>query len=231
MAKKIITTKAVTEETPSVYVPDLGGGNEGIKTLPVLNTKMDALKAEPFLLWFHPKRWCVIEGEVVPHLQQFPLVPGVCNYTIGRDGKPKITKHKLEKMEADWIMVEYSWGPGGSYIKQVEARIDGTNETTKMYLSVFANAIAGSTAVKVSSKAYGAWLTSLIQKGLLPKPDAYIGEKKLEEVTNIINAMKRDKLQVPEKLTQAQTAWASLAESGEEILEQNLFKLDEGEDE
>jgi hypothetical protein len=232
MAKKISTgsnaSAAVAVQAP--YIPDLGGGNENVKALPVVNTKMDSLKTEPFLLWFHPKRWCVIEGQVVPHLQQFPLVPGVCNYTVGKDGKPKVQKHKLEKMEADWIMIEYSWGPGGSYIKQVDARIDGTNETTKIYLPVWANPIAGSTAVKVGSKAYGQWLSSLIEKGLLPKPDAYIGEKKLEEVTNIINAMKKDKIAIPEKLLQAQQAWEALAKSGEEILETNLFRLDEDEE-
>lgn len=229
MAKKISNT-VVQQTEAQPYVPDLGGGNENVKALPVVNTKMDALKTSPFVLWFHPKRWCVIEGQVVPHLQQFPLIPGVCNYTVGKDGKPKIAKHKLEKMEGDWIMVEYSWGPGGSYIKQVDARIDGTNETTKMYLPVFANPIAGSTSVKVQTKAYGAWLSSLMQRGLLPKPDAYIGEKKLEETTIIINAMKRDKIAIPEKLLEAQKAWETLAKSGEEILETNLFRLDEGDE-
>jgi hypothetical protein len=230
MAKKITTPTTTSPAQPAPYIPDLGSGNDAVKSLPVLNTKMDALKTEPFLLWFHPKRWCVIEGQVVPHLQQFPLIAGVCNYTVGRDGKPKIAKHKLEKMEADWIMVEYHWGPGGSYIKQVDARIEGTNETTKMYLPVWANAISGSTAVKVQTKAYGAWLTSLLDKGLLPKPDAYIGEKKFEETTIIINAMKRDKISIPDKLLEAQKAWETLAKSGEEILEVDLFTLDEGDE-
>jgi hypothetical protein len=232
MAKKIISkeTEKNTSSSADVYVPDLGSGNENVRSLPVVNTKMDAIKTSPFLLWFHPKRWCVIENTVVPHLQQFPLIPGVCNYTVGRDGKPKVQKHKLDKMEADWIMVEYSWGPNGSYIKQLDARIDGTNETTKIYLPVWANPVAGSTSIKVSSKPYSAWLISLMDKGLLPKPDAYIGEKKLEEVTNIINSMKRDKLQVPDKLLQAQEAWAKLAQTGEEILEQNLFQLPDDEE-
>jgi hypothetical protein len=225
MAKKVISNSQTVKgpEVEAPYVPDLGGGNEGVRSLPVVNTKIDALKTSPFVLWFHPSRWCVIEGEVVPQLQQFHLIPGVCNFTIGSDKKPKIQKHKLEKMEADWIMVEYSWGPNGSYIKQLDARIDGTNETTKIYLPVWCNAIAGSTATKVASGAYAAWLKSLLASGKLPYPDPYIGETKLDEVTVIINNMKRDKLAIPEKLIQASEAWKKLVSSGKEILDETLY--------
>jgi hypothetical protein len=225
MAKKVISQEKVTPSpSADLFTPDLGGSNDHVRALPTVNLKNDALKIAPFVLWFHPKRWTVIAGSVVPHLQEFRLIPGVDNYTVGVDGKPKISKLKVQKLEADWIMVEYRWAEGGSYIKKVSARMEGSNETAEIYLPIWCTPISGSSKLKINDKAYAAWLLSLMDQGHLPKPDAYIAEDKLAQLKSIINGYKKNKLEVPSVYLSAKEAWEKLAKSGEEILSSEAFQ-------
>lgn len=128
---------------------------------------MDA--APPFYWTFHPERWTIIAGKLVPGLQKFPLVDGVNNVSVRKDGAIAFATARAKLEEEGRTLIPWSWAPDGeSYIQCVDTRPRGGKEVVEAWISVFESADIGGSETTSDDEAYAEWLTSLIEDGKLP---------------------------------------------------------------
>lgn len=167
MAKQVQANGAPQEAAPvGVSMADLGiTDGVGPSDLPRLGLRA------PALFLFHPERWMVMEGEVVPLLGRLPIIAGVSNVklTDARRGKTSISQAAAEKAKRGWvILLPDVEGPGTSYLH---------SPCPGAYLTRWETANAGSSIVTTDGPGYVRWLRGLIASGKLPKPKPYVIEK------------------------------------------------------
>lgn len=122
----------------------------------------------PFLLTYHPERWTVMHGHVVPLFGTLKLQAGVNRIKVGRDGR-------FSKLEAQAALEEQGWtvippdvdGPGTSYIQQAAPGI---------FVSRWERTFPGSAHVEVDELGYAKWCRSLIDRNVIPRPQTYVLE-------------------------------------------------------
>lgn len=149
-----------TTAEPGVYVPQFGEAQRANN--PRLTPR------PPFLLIYHPERWTVIEGQVVPLFGSLKLQAGVNRIKLGRDGR-------FQKLEAQAALEEQGWtvipfdvdGPGTSYIQQAAPGI---------FVSRWERTFPGSSHIEVDSAGYAKWCRGLIDRGVIPRPQTYVLE-------------------------------------------------------
>jgi hypothetical protein len=125
----------------------------------------------PAFFLFHPERWAILEGEVVPLLGRLPIIAGVGNVRIvdHRTGRLSTTQAETEKIKRGWVKIPLDVdGPGTSYLN---------SPMPGVYLTRWDTAHAGSSHVSFDNKTYVRWLLALIARGVLPGPPPYILEK------------------------------------------------------
>lgn len=202
------------EQYGEAIVPDFGGGDKGISHMPLCEAS--DIRLNQFMLFAHPSRWTIIDGEIVPLLHDFRLVEGVDTYHLGRDKKHKVAELKLKKEENGWIFIPYNVGPNGSYMRKIEARYK--NNVMDMYVTAWEKGQAGSLQTKVDIKAYKKWLVSLVEQGIIPDCDATVAEQNAEAALKTSEEMKRKGHNVDaEALMKQYNIWKAKAEAGEEV--------------
>lgn len=127
----------------------------------------------PALYQYHPKRWQVMEGQVVPLLASMPLVGGVGNVKALKGGKVSIATAVAERAKRGWTVLKNDVeGPGTSYLYRVK-----TASGRWAYLTRWETAHNGSTVITTDRRGFVAWLRKLISLGRLPAPKPYVLEQ------------------------------------------------------
>lgn len=122
----------------------------------------------PKLLLYHPERFTVMGGQVIPLFGTMKLQAGIQRMKQGADGR-------FQKNEAEGSFAEQGWtvipadvdGPGTSYIRQVAPAV---------FLSRWEKAYPGSSHVDTDEAAYVAWCRTLLDRGVIPRPAPYVLE-------------------------------------------------------
>ena len=128
------------------------------KSRPVLLTNRPM-----FVYLYHPKRYTVIDGAVVPQLKELRFVED-------RNVNPEDELTKWRKL--GWVDIPWDVrGDGTDYIRAH----DGPGKTT-VYLSEFEQPHRGSSAVVSDTAGYVAFLVWLEENGKIPEPELHILE-------------------------------------------------------
>lgn len=172
MAKRTTPDLSQNEKDYSLEISKTDDG-KGLPTVEV---------SPPFLLFFHPNRWMVMQGEVVPSLTKCPLTRGVNRVMFGADNKPVIHQLKALMESKGFLLVRPDWAPKGrpSYIKSVQTKTEFGEKTT--YVSVFERTFSGGSKTSLDEKAYVAWLKELMDSGKIPGPSQFRLEQLSEQV-------------------------------------------------
>lgn len=172
-AKEPAPPKPETEEPEGD--PFGGGGGVSMTDLGVTDGvgPPDGPRLEPrpaALLMFHPERWYISEGRVVPLLGRMPVVGGVGNVKVvdKKRGKLSIANAVAQKQKRGWTVIPLDVdGPGTSYLHRAAPGV---------YLTRWETAHAGSSMVSADGAGYVRWLCSLIERGALPRAKPYVLE-------------------------------------------------------
>lgn len=141
-----------------------------------------------FVFAYHPERWIVRDGQVVPALAKLAIIPGVGG--VDARGNPF---HMLAKRQRDgWTVIpEDVDGPGTSYVrKHRSANAQGVEHDT--YLDRWERAFKGSERIGEGGIEYTEWLQSLIDRGIVNPPAIHVLERMLEDYRHVLDAA-RDK--------------------------------------
>ena len=122
----------------------------------------------PFLLTYHPERWTVMHGMVIPLFGSLKLQAGVNRIRMTRDGR-------FMKLEAQASLEEQGWtvipadvdGPNTSYMQQAAPGI---------FVSRWERCFPSSSHVEVDEIGYAKWCRSLIDRNVIPRPATYVLE-------------------------------------------------------
>lgn len=166
MSKRMKTetpSPAATAAAPDdAYVPDFATTVRG-STLPALDPQ------PPFVLTYSSRRWTIIDGRLVPALGRFPLVAGVNNVSVGRDGRIHFAAARARLEERNKRMVPMEWAPNGtSYVRKVQTRPAGRRDSMDTYITVFERVLPGDPNTYSNAAAYADWLAGLVDSGKLP---------------------------------------------------------------
>jgi hypothetical protein len=125
------------------------------------------------LLMFHPERWAVLAGHVVPLLARMPVVAGVGNVRLRnrKTGELSITAARTEREKRGWVVLMPDFEAPGTGISYLHTPCRG------VYLTRWETAHAGSSIVSTDLPGYVRWLRDLIDRGLLPRPKPYVLER------------------------------------------------------
>lgn len=149
----------------SISMADLGvTDGVGPSDLPRLEHRPAAL------LLFHPERWMVMHGSLVPMLGRLPVIGGVGNVKVVNEktGKLSIAGAVTARAKHGWSVIALDVdGPGTSYL---HSPLPG------VYLTRWETANAGSTVVSTDGAGYVDWLRHLISRGKLPRAKPYVVE-------------------------------------------------------
>jgi hypothetical protein len=122
----------------------------------------------PKLLTYHPERWTVMSGEVVPQFGSLKLQAGIQRMKQGADGRFQKGEAEISLAEQGWTVIPADVdGPGTSYIRQVAPGV---------FLSRWEKAYPGSSHVDTDEAAYVSWCRTLLDRGVIPRPEPYVLE-------------------------------------------------------
>lgn len=173
---------------PALTDDDLGlADGVGPVDLPLIEAR------RPSLFQFHPKRWQVMEGQVVPLLAPMPLVGGIGNVKALKGGKVSIATAVAERAKRGWTVLRNDVeGPGTSYLYWVRVAGGG-----RAFLTRWETAHNGSTVVTSDPKGYVEWLRKLIDTGKIPAPKSYVLEQLKARLTQELLELKDKVRTVP----------------------------------
>ena len=122
-------------------------------------------RTSPFLLGYHPHRWCVLEGRVIPLLGQLKIEAGFDGCEMGKKG-PRWRKAAAAWAERGWTIIPTGacLPKGESYLRSVQVR-GGLAHVTR-----WTSCFGGSDALQVDAKGYADWIDKLFKAGELPTP-------------------------------------------------------------
>jgi hypothetical protein len=163
-----LTERPMTAGNDDTYTPEFATRDTG--------AHLPAVELRPmFMLKFHPMRWTVIAGRLVPALGRIALIDGCDRIAKAKDGKIRFADARAKAEENGWTLIPYNKGPGGrSYLRKIRTRPDKTELDT--YLTVFEEAFVGSTLTSTDDEAYARWLRSLVDSGFLPDCPPHLAE-------------------------------------------------------
>ena len=126
-----------------------------------------------FVLQAHPRRWGVMRDRVIPVLGRLMLQPGVNNVSVvEKTGEVKWKAAAAAREERGWTSIPWDVdGPNTSYLYEPRP---GTvlERWTKCY--------PGSERVTCDEVAYVEWCRSLVDRGVIAAPAAYVLESMLD---------------------------------------------------
>jgi len=134
-----------------------------IPQLPQASRQLINLPASPsFFLKWHPARWYMANGRLLPCLGKLVIEPGI-NGVDARGG------HTIAKAEADrrgWTIIPWEVIPDG-YVRAYDVR-GGVAHMTRWERP---KAIGNRAIIKTDEKGYHAFLQHLLDEGIVPPPD------------------------------------------------------------
>ena len=121
----------------------------------------------PFYLMFHPKRWMVMDGEVLPFLARLKRINGVNGI---RHGKMKVAM--ADRIEEGWTIIPLDAVGGQSYC--VSHACEGGRRFTTRWEQVF----PGSSEIRCDREGWKGFLHALQELGIVPAhPPIYVLER------------------------------------------------------
>ncbi len=124
----------------------------------------------PFFYSFHPQRWKVLGGRVVPHLNRLVAEPGVNGVgMVMHKGKriPVVEQAKAAAKQRGELVLEWDIdGPGTSYIAQ-DPRTGGWFDR---WTSIF----PGTDVVEYDEAGFSDWVETLYARGVIPRPPLWV---------------------------------------------------------
>jgi len=152
--------------------------------------------APPFDLAWHPLRWVVRSGRIVPDLARVHHSPNVngCRIVV-EQGEIKADTDKLESIwrRDGYTLIPHSLAPNGiSYSRRVGPSADGLG----MWVDIWTTTYPGSSVVTVDVAARDEWACSLVGKVISPPP-AYVLEALLSEQQAATQALEMAALSSP----------------------------------
>lgn len=148
------TSTGQREYVPEFFSTDTGEGLPEIDPSP------------GFIYAHHRKRWCVINGEIVPELSKIPLVSG-CNRVIrAPDGRYRFADTQAMFQDRHFKLIQPTKAPNGrSYLQEVDTMADG--RVVRAVISVWETAHAGEKHTSWDFAGYVDWLKSLVKDGVI----------------------------------------------------------------
>lgn len=136
----------------------------------------------PFLYCFHPNKWHVSGGEVLPELGTIPLQPGLNGVTLvvtrGRDGtettRVNASRAIQRKKERGWEVIPQDVDKDQgfpTYLRKLPVGDKKTGITS--YVSRWEHTPSGSSLIVSDEKGFNTWRRSLIERGILPEPSIW----------------------------------------------------------
>lgn len=126
-----------------------------------------------FILFWHPERWIVMGGRVIPYLHKHPIQPGLA----GVDSKGRYRFALSAKEERGWHMIpEDIDGEGTSYVREH----DGNRG--KVYLHMHERVWPGSQHIGTDEDGYVEWCTGLMDEGHIEPPAVHVLERMAESL-------------------------------------------------
>jgi hypothetical protein len=149
---------------------DEGGGiGPSLPRLPV---------TPPFIFKYHPARWQVLRGRVVPLLGKLKLVDGGNGVTIDRDsGRPSLATAKAMLESQGWALIPLKATQDG---KSYCVRVQGS----AIHVERWAKTFPGSDKIQSDDKAYVEWLCWLREERIIPPPASYTIEALISKYTD-----------------------------------------------
>ena len=147
----------------------------------------------PFYLVFHPNRWTVLDGKLVPALQRVPLAAGVNGIEVDGGGRIRFARVRAQLESEGRMVVPYDWAPDGeSYLQCLDTRPNGSKDVAETWITVFETAGAGARKTSPGEAAYAAWLTKLISDGKLSTCPLAIANEKLDRASDRLEVARAD---------------------------------------
>lgn len=152
------------------------------------------IDATPQFLWtYHPERWAVIAGKLVPSLQKVPLLAGVNRVEIDPAGRVRFAAARARLEEEGRTVIPYEWAPDGeSYLQCLDTRPEGKKDVHEAWISVFEEATVGGANTSPDDEAYAEWLDGLVKAGKLPPCDVNTARRLLDKSTERLEKARAD---------------------------------------
>jgi hypothetical protein len=136
----------------------------------------------PYVLVFHPRRWMVLAGKLVPSLSRQPLADGVNQISIDRKGAVRLASYRARLETEGRSIIPYNWAPDGeSYLDSVDTRPGGRADVKEAWISVWEEAPVGASQTVSDETGYAEWLEGLVKSGKLTPCPIDVIERMLEE--------------------------------------------------
>lgn len=177
-------TTSATDTTDAgdagVDLVDLGmNDRHGAERLPTLPPD------GPFLLAYHPGRYAVVDGRVLPLLARVNLTHGVngcLHEASGIDWRDTTTRWA----ERGYTVIPHAAGPRGrSYLQRVRVRGGFA------HLTVWETAHAGDGYIGRDAAGYAEWVLGLVAAGLVPEAAPYALESALHRAVAALESTSR----------------------------------------
>ena len=183
MAKRTSTNEVAQAKrrTPDMATQETGANHPFISATP------------PYYWTFHPERWTVVAGKLVPSLMTSHLISGVNNVEIDRNGSVRFANARAKLEEQGITLIPWNWAPDGiSYLQCLDTRPGGTRDAQEAWISVFESADVGGQETSCDEEAYAEWLSSLVATGKLPGCSANVARKMLDAATERLEKARAD---------------------------------------
>lgn len=142
-------------------------------------TKLPVVDAKPeFFLAFHPDRWMVHAGQLIPDLLQKRIIAGVSGVRRLRDGRLSTSGMRTRLEDQGYYILPHSLGPGGSYMCRVWVDPQGRGrQRVAHYVTAWERLYPGSRRVDSDERAYAEWCLSLVAQGVIPACPPHIARR------------------------------------------------------
>ena len=154
-----------------------------------------------FVFLFHPERWFVSHGLVVPQLKRLVLQNALNGVRQGENGRFSITTALADQQKRGWRALDPLVDGKASYVYRAAEGI---------YLSRWETAHAGSSTVTGDGKGYAEWLRGLVTSGKLPPPAPYVLEQLKDRLLGRTRRLQDQVRTVPSVQVDLDAALASL---------------------
>lgn len=188
---------AFTEADP---IPDTGSSGSEVYDVDTKIGGSKALRVEaprgPFVLVFNPDSWIQVGDEVLPLLSEQPLIPGVANIRAHHDKATGRTTWDLDLFDVALARkgarripstaCTAADAPDGKpgYVRRKEVEGGYWHHTPWESTSA-----VGTRAVhRTDNAAYWAWVRKLMDRGVIPRPDASIIARMADQAQSIADA-------------------------------------------
>jgi len=169
------------------------GAIQGHSIAPDLFSREDgpappAVEVRPMFIYaFHPRRWMVLAGKLVPGLRQVALVPGVERVWMDEERRIHFADTRAKLEENGWKLIPHHLAPDGvSYVQVLQTKPVDSNQILETHLTVWETAYPGLPDTESDLDGYTAWLEGLVEAGTIPPCPAYVAGRMLERTRQLL---------------------------------------------